>query len=226
MLKTVVTIVLILIFSFFAAKGLVSQIEAVSVKKKKAVELGIAGSLIFATIFAVIFILLMIASNIKILAVIIGLLLSAGMVFGNIYLRRNDIRILPSFVLLWFATIISSSTYAHMTNKDPVSITYSILQVICLVLLFVGTAASNMLKYTSEHVTEDIKAERLQARVEEGPHEEEPDEEEEDEIVEGIRKERMKELRTNILISTAIIAVIILAIVLEVFFDYLPPYRF
>lgn len=234
MLKTIVTILLSIVFSVLAARGFASQLEVVSAtrakdKGKRSLELGITGRAIISAIFSVVFIVLMISSNIRILAVILGILLSVGMVILNVYLRKHEIKLLPSFFLLWVATVISTSTYAHFTSKDTLGTVYIVLQIICLVLILLGAAVPNLLCYYDEYKREEqdpVKKNKAD--------DSEADEEDEEENTDGedwpedeLRRERLYENAIKISLLVGFIAIaVILAVILEVKFDFLPPYRF
>lgn len=205
MLKAIISIVMFLVFSAYASFGIAWQLEAVSLKRarrdegveRRSLELGIKGRVIFTLIFSVLFIFVMILSNIKILSMILGLLLSALWVTANVKLRQGGIKIAPQLFALWIATMISSVTYAHMNTKDVLGVIYTILQVLCLIGILVST-----------FVVKEQKDE---------------DDEDNDDPEEKLRRE----LFLKIFLAIGIIAVaVVLFVVMEVQFDFLPPYRF
>ena len=234
MLKVIIIILLLIVFSAYASFGIAWQLESASATrarrdeniKRRSLELGIKGRILFTLTFSVIFILIMIASHIKILSMILGLLLSIILVIGNTYLRSNGIRICPQLFALWVSTMISSVAYAHMTTNDALGWVYTVLQVVCLIGLIVGTFAVGVRKLYYKRKAENDEADELDKKVRKIGHEDD-DDDEEGWPEEELKKERMFQNAVKFFLTIALIgaAVAILA-VLEVKFDFLPPYRF
>ena len=221
MLKTVITIVVSIVLSWLAVKGYASQLTAVSATRKKGpIEFSTVERAMMTAVSSVVFILLMISSNIRILAVILGVALSVIMVLANTYLRSNGIKLLPSFFLLWVATVISTSTYAHFTSKDTLGTVYIVLQIICLVLLLVGAAVSNTKKFYEEQKEENEEADKTKValRLARG---ERADEDNDIDGVEMILNKIIKVLPIVIMILVTVLVLLFL----EAKFDFLPPYN-
>lgn len=240
MLKTIVTVILLLVFNILAARGFASQLEAVSASRAKrdedverrSLELGWMGRAVLAAIFFVVGLVVMISSNLRILSFILAIVLLLVIVAGNIYLRFNGLRLFPTFFFLWISTTISASTYAHFTSSDPIGIAYSVVVSVLFIIFVVSTIVMNVKSYYNDHCEEDDEAEKLSRKVkrsksEDSDEADDGEDDGEDWPEEELRKERMLELAMKVLLVVIFIAAaVLLAVFLEVKFDFLPPYRF
>lgn len=251
MLKTIIFVVIAIALSAFAAMQFAAQLESASATRARrdednvgrSLELGTFGRAVIALIFAVVMILLGLASKLPILSTIIALLLSGGLVLANTYLKRGGINALPSFFLLWVGILISSIKDAGFTSSNITlwGKIYIVLQIVALVLLVVGTILGNILAYTRRKLDEDDKADELEAEVAEAEAEvvkETPEASEDAETVDEDDDEDNpyyeedpfhEKFWSKAIWVGGIVIVIILAIVigymLEANFDFFPPYN-
>lgn len=241
MLKTIISIILIMVFSSLAAFGIASQLEIVSVtnvrdgrtkKEVESIELGLSGRIIMAAILSGFFILLMVLSHFRILIVILGTIVLASFVLGNTYFRKFRFRLFPSFLYLAISNIVATYTYAHFTSKDTLGTVYGAIQFVGLILLGVGTVASNIYRVNKAYAKENEVARETERQVRKAQREDEANDTDDDDELPGwpeeeLERERMFKNGFYIFLTVAlVVAAIAVMIVLEQKFDFLPPYNF
>lgn len=240
MLKTIVYVLIELVFCFFAATQFAAQLESVSATrakeagKRKSLELGWLGRIVLTAAFLAIMLLVSLMSHIMLLSTIVSLVLFAGLVVANVYLKGNGINVFPTLFLLWIGLGIAAQKNAQLVVGDIWGTIYSIISGVLFILLIAVTVVGNInakhrkvkkQKMDAEEL--DEKVERLESESSCEDNDEEQDDDEDDDPFGG-EDPFHEELTMKIIkifgIVLLFVAAFVLAYWLEMKFDFFPPY--
>lgn len=225
-MKTLIFALAMMALSATAAMQFCGRLEAVSAarvqsrNKGRGLDLGVSGRLILILINFVIFVLVAWLSKLAVPATIVALILSVTMT-GLSAIAGAVVGFAP-FFCLWLGTTWSSLFSGKLDSSSTWGWIYLLLQVILLVIVYIAGRVGN--PKSGDHDDED-----------------DDDEDDEDEEVEKVVKKAKKtsesslspeeqqarsERIRDVVITIAVIAIaFIIGYVLEVKFDFFPPYN-
>lgn len=152
MAKTIIFIVLAVVFAVCAAIQFVGQLECASAGRarrdedieRRSLELGIGGRIVFGVIFFAVMVLLAWASHIELLSTIAALIISVILVLLNTWFKGIDVNVFPALFLIWAGNTMGSLKNVVQLQGDVWLTIYVILQIVAFILLAVGTALGNL----------------------------------------------------------------------------------
>ena len=248
MLKNIIYVVILAVISFFAATQFSAQLEAVSAArarkagKRRSLELGFSGRAIIAVALLAVMLLLGLMSNIMLLSTIVSLVLFAGLVVANVYLKGNGISVFPSLFLIWVGLAIAAQKNAYLVVGDIWGTIYSIISIVLLILMIAVTVVGNInAKYRKVRkerrdaeeldMAVEAKSEEFESKEDDSEEEatecDEDDEDEEDDPFDGEDPFHEEFWTKAIKIGGFVllfVAAFVLAYWLEAKFDFFPPY--
>lgn len=226
-MKTFVYVLVMLALSATAAMQFCGRLETVSAaraqrrNKGRGLDLGVSGRLILILVNFSVFVLMSWLSKLAVLVTIVALVLSVTMT-GLSAIAGAVVGFVP-FFCLWLGIVWSSLFSGKLDSSPTWGWIYILLQVVLLVIIYIAGRVGGTPK-SGNHDDDD-----------------EDDEDDEDEEVEKVvkkakktsgsslspeeRKARSERVRDIVITIAVIVIAFIIGYILEVKFDFFPPYN-